>query len=234
MNSRTYAKLRRSYIEVRAREFSLTTTTVLADREPSGVFKRSTPRNQLAKGIIAVMKRLIVLIAIAALSTTAVYSQGPATDAPRQVKAGEVIQLGGAINLRVTKSAKSPFTGVKMQGAPLVVVLEFDGGKQGATLSYKLTPDAKSDLYLMSGAQKLAPLAVIEDFPAWGADNDKEIEVLSPKESVGSVTLSFGQKGTVSLLFDVSAEQAKTPQRFSLMLHTIKPNNEKYSLVVNL
>jgi hypothetical protein len=180
------------------------------------------------------MKRLIVLIAIAAISATAAYSQGPATDAPRQVKAGEVIQLGSTINLRVTKSAKSPFTGVKMQGSAVVVVLEFDGGKQGATLSYKLTPDAKSDLYLMSGVQKLAPLAVIEDFPAWGADNDKETEVLNSKESVGSVTLTFAQKGTVSLLFDVSAEQAKTPQKFSLMVHTIKPTNQKYSFVVNL
>jgi hypothetical protein len=179
------------------------------------------------------MKRLIVLVAIAAISSTAVYSQGPATDSPRQVKAGEVIQLGSTINLRVTKSAKSPFTGVKMQGAPLIVVLDFDGGK-GASVSYKLTPDAKSDLYLTSGAQKIAPLAVIEDFPSWGADNDKEIEVLNPKESVGSVTLNFAQKGTVSLLFDLSAEQAKTPQKFSLMLHTIKPNNAKYSFVVNL
>ena len=182
------------------------------------------------------MKRLIVLIAIAAISTistTGAYSQGPATDAPRQVKAGEVIQLGATINLRVTKSAKSPFTGVKTQGSPLVVVLDFDGGK-AASVSYKLTPDAKSDLYLMSGAQKLAPLAVIEDFPAWGADNDKEIEVLNAKESVGSVTLNFAQKGTVSLLFDLSADQAKTPQKFSLMLRTIKPNNEKYSFVVNL
>jgi hypothetical protein len=172
-------------------------------------------------------------MAIVAISTTAVYSQGPATDAPRQVKAGEVIKLGSTINLRVTKSAKSPFTGVKTKGAPLVVVLEFEGGK-GASVSYKLTPDAKSDLYLMSGAQKIAPLAVIEDFPSWGTDNDKEIEVLDPKDSVGGVTLSFAQKGTVSLLFDLSAEQAKTAQKFSLMVHTIKPNNERFSFVVSM
>jgi hypothetical protein len=179
------------------------------------------------------MKRLIVLALATALSATAVYSQSRATDAPRQVKAGEVIQLGSTINLRVTKSAKSPFTGVKMQGAPLVVVLSFDGGKS-ASVSYKLTPDAKSELYLMSGAQKIAPLAVIEDFPSWGADNDKEIEVLDPKDSVGIVTLNFAQKGTVSLLFNLSAEQAKTPTKLSLMLQTIKPTNEKYSFVVNL
>ena len=178
------------------------------------------------------MKRLIVLIAIAALSATGVYSQGP-TESPRQVKAGDVIQLGATVNLRVTKSAKSPFTGVKVQGSPLVVVLEFDGGKS-ASVSYKLTPDPKSDLYLTSGAQKIAPLAMLEDFPSWGADNDKEIEVLDPKDSLGIVTLNFAQKGTVSLLFDVPAAQPKTPQKFSLMLQTIKPTKEKFSFVVNL
>jgi hypothetical protein len=179
------------------------------------------------------MKRLLVLIAIAALSTTVVYSQGKVTDSSRQVKAGEVIPLGASLNLRVTKSAKSPFTGVKIQGTPVVVVLEFDAGKS-ASVSYKLTPDAKSDLYLVTGAAKIAPLAVIEDFASWGTDNDKEIEVLDPKDSVGIVTLNFTQKGTVSLLFDLPAAQAKTPQKFSLMLQTIKPANEKYSFVVNL
>lgn len=178
------------------------------------------------------MKRLTVLIAIAALSAIGVHAQGPA-DSPRQMKTGEVMQLGSTVNLRVTKSTKSPFTGVKVQGSPLVVVLEFDGGK-GATVSYKLTPDAKSDLYLTSGAQKIAPLAVIEDFASWGADNDKEVEVLDPKDSVGLVTLNFAQKGTVSLLFDVPAAQAKLPQKFSLTLQTIKPANEKYSFIVNL
>jgi hypothetical protein len=178
------------------------------------------------------MKRLMVLIAIAALSATGVYSQGP-TESPRQVKAGDVIQLGATVNLRVTKSAKSPFAGVKVQGSPLVVVLEFDGGKS-ASVSYKLTPDPKSELYLTSGAQKIAPLAALEDFPSWGADNDKEIEVLDPKDSLGIVTLNFAQKGTVSLLFDVPAAQAKTPQKFSLMLRTIKPTKEKFSFVVNL
>jgi len=179
------------------------------------------------------MKRLLVLITIAALSTTAVYSQGKATDSARQVKAGELIPLSASLNLRVTKSAKSPFTGVKVQGSPVVVVLEFDAGKS-ASVSYKLTPDAKSDIYLISGAQKIAPLAVMEDFPSWGEDNDKEIEVLDPKDSVGIVTLNFAQKGTVSLLFDLPAAQAKTPQKFSLMLQTIKPANEKYAFVVNL
>ena len=177
------------------------------------------------------MKRLILFVAIAALSATAVYPQSQASGTPRQAKAGEVVQLGVGLNLRVTKSAKSPFTGVKLQGSPLIVVLEFDGGK-GASVSYKLTPDAKSDLYLMSGAQKISPLAVIEDFPSWGTDNDKEVEVLDPKDKIGIVTLNFAQKGTVSLLFDLSAEQAKAPQKISLIVRT--PKNESFSVVVNL
>jgi len=182
--------------------------------------------------MIAIMKRLLVLIAMAALSATATYSQEQATDAPRQVKAGEAIALGNGLNLRVTKAAKSPFTGVKLQGSPVVVVLEFDGNKS-SSVSYTLTPNAKSELYLMSGAQKIAPLAVIEDFPSWGEDNDKEIEVLNANE-IGAVTLNFGQKGTVSLLFDVPAAQAKIPQKFTLTIQTIKPNNQKYSAVVSL
>lgn len=178
-----------------------------------------------------VMKRLILFVAIAAISAPAVYPRGQASDTPRQVKAGEAIQLGVGLKMRVTKSTKSQFTGVKLQGSPLVVVLEFDGGK-GASVSYKLTPDAKSELYLLSGAQKIAPRAVIEDFPSWGTDNDKEIEVLDPKE-IGSVTLNFAQKGSVSLLFDLSAEQVKSPQKVSLIVRTI-PQNERFSLVVNL
>lgn len=178
------------------------------------------------------MKKLLILIALAAFSATATYSLGQATDAPRQVKAGEAIPLGNGLNLRVTKASKSPFTGVKLQGSPVVVVLEFDGNKN-SSVSYTLTPNAKSELYLMSGAQKIAPLAVIEDFPAWGEDNDKETEVLNANE-IGAVTLNFGQKGTVSLLFDVPVAQAKTPQKFSLTIQTIKPNNQKYSAVVSL
>ena len=177
------------------------------------------------------MKRLILLVAIAALSAPAVYPQSQGSVASRQGKAGDVIQLGTGLNLRATKSAKSPFTGVKLQGSPLVVVLEFDGGK-AASVSYKLTPDAKSEVYLMSGAEKISPRAVIEDFASWGSDNDKEVEVLDPKDKVGIVTLNFAQKGTVSLLFDLSAEQAKAPQKISLIVRT--PKNESFSVVVNL
>lgn len=182
------------------------------------------------------MKRLLLLvIALAALATHAAYSQGHSNDSARQVKAGEVLQFGDSLSVRVTRSPVSQFSGVKLKGQPLVVVLDFDSGKQGATLSYKLTADTRtSDLYLASGNQRLAPLAVIEDFPSWGKDNDKDVEVLNPREGGGGVVLTFGQKGSVSLLFDVPAEQVKAALKFSMTLRTVKPKDEQHSFVVNM
>jgi hypothetical protein len=181
------------------------------------------------------MKRLLLVVAVAALAAHAAYSQGHATGSTRQVKAGEVLQFGDSLTVRVTRSPMSQFSGVKLKGQPLVVVLDFESGKQGATLSYKLTADTRtSELYLASGAQRLAPLAVIEDFPSWGKDNDKEVEVLNPKEGGGGVILTFGQKGSISLLFDVPAEQAKAALKFSMTLRTVKPKDEQHSFVVSM
>ncbi len=230
------------YIEVISRcESHLRKDRVLANRRARGVLTKSTSSRddenlkRTAKGIIAIMKRLLLVVAVAALAAHAAYSRGQATDSTRQVKAGEVIQFGDSLTVRVTKSPKSQFSGVKLKGEPVVVVIDFDGGKQGATLSYKLTADPRtSDLHLASGAQRLAPLALIEDFPSWGKDNDKEVEVLNPKESGGGVILTFGQKGSVTLLFDVPAEQAKTALKFSMTLRTVKPKDEQHSFVVSM
>jgi hypothetical protein len=181
------------------------------------------------------MKRLLLVLALAAVASPAAYSQGHSNDSARQVKAGEVLQFGDSLSVRVTRSPVSQFSGVKLKGQALVVVLDFDSGKQGAALSYKLTADTRtSDLYLASGNQRLAPLAVIEDFPSWGKDNDKEVDVLSSREGGGGVILTFGQKGSISLLFDVPADQAKSALKFSMTLRTVKPKDEQHSFVVNL
>jgi hypothetical protein len=184
------------------------------------------------------MKKSILFVTIAALLSSsaflsgAAYSQGQSADTAKQLKSGEWIQLG-KVNVRALRGTKTTFKDVKLTGSPVEVLLEFDSAKSAA-VSYKLTPDAKSDIYLLKGEQKIAPVAVIEDFPSWGADNDKEVEVLDPKDSIGDVTLNFAQKGSVSLLFDVPAEQGKAPQTFKLMIKAIKANNEKFSFVVSL
>lgn len=180
------------------------------------------------------MKKLLLFVTIAALlsASAAAYSQGQSPDAARQLKSGEWVQLG-KVNVRALRGTKTTFKGVKITGSPVEVQLEFDAPKSAA-VSYKLTPDAKSDIYLLRGDQKIAPVAVIEDFPSWGSDNDKEVEVLDPKEGVGDVTLNFAQKGSVSLLFDVPADQVKTPQNYKLMVKAIKANNEKFSFIVSL
>jgi hypothetical protein len=178
------------------------------------------------------MKRLILFLATAAIITPAVYPHGQTADSPRQVKSGEWFQLGTTIKVRAIRGTKALFNGVKLQGSAVFAELEFDAGKN-SSVAYKLTPDAKSDIYLVKGEQKIFPIAVIEDFPSWGADNDKEIEVLNPRESVGNVTLNFALKGSVSLLFDVPAEQMKPPQNFKLVVNAIKANGAKFSFVVN-
>ena len=86
----------------------------------------------------------------------------------------------------------------------------------------------------MSGAKKLAPRALIEDFPSWGPDNDKEVDTLDPKENLGGTTLDFRQKGSIALLFDVPLEDAKVQKKLSIMLHMLQPKDQLRSFVVTL
>ena len=88
--------------------------------------------------------------------------------------------------------------------------------------------------YQQIGSFEALRLAVVEDFPSWGKDNDKEVEVLNAREGAGGVILTFGQKGSVSLLFDVPAEQVKAALKFSMTLRTVKPKDEQHSFVVNM
>lgn len=181
------------------------------------------------------IRKLLLLTAVFALAIHAAYSQSPAGDSARQLKTGEAVPLGDGLTLRVSKPTTSPFKDVKLKGTPVVVVLELEAGKKSATLSYKLSADPKlSELYLAGAAQRIAPLAVIEDFPSWGSDNDKEVEILDVADKVGGVMINFQRKGTVSLLFDVPAEQARSPQKFSIRLRTLKPTDEQHSFIVNL
>lgn len=181
------------------------------------------------------IKRLFLLLAVATLSIQPAYPQTGAAESARQIKAGEVVLFGDTIRVKVTQSAKSPFPGFKLKGEPVVVVIELDGGKRGVTLSYNLTADSKSsDLSLLTGALRNAPRAVMEDFPSWGSDNDKEVEILDPNGTDGNVSLTFEGKGAITLLFDVPAPQAKSPRKLSVMLRTLKPQAEEHSFVVNL
>jgi hypothetical protein len=133
------------------------------------------------------MRKALVIAAVFALVSVA-YPQSRGAESQKQVQAGEMVTFGESVYVRVVKATK-PFAGVKVTGEALVVVLEMDAGKPGASLFYKLSADpAATELYLMSGARKLAPRAVIEDFPSWGRDNDKEVEILDPKDTIGAVT----------------------------------------------
>jgi hypothetical protein len=178
------------------------------------------------------MRKTLLLLAVFALSINVAYLQSPSADSPRQVRAGEVVPFGESLFVRVVKSTK-PFAGVSVKGEPVVVVLEMDSGKPGATLFYKLSasPNA-TEVYLLSGTKKVAPSAVIEDFPSWGTDNDKEVEILDPKDTIGGVTLNFKQKGSVALLFDVPVEDAKAQKKLSVVLRMVEPKDERRSFVV--
>lgn len=180
------------------------------------------------------MRKVLLLLAVFALSINVAYPQGRSDDSARQVKEGEVVPFGESLFIRVVKSTKA-FAGVKAKGESVVVVLEMDSGKPGATVFYKLSADpASTEVYLLAGSKKVAPRAVIEDFPSWGADNDKEVEVLDPKDTIGGVTLNFKQKGSIALLFDVPLEDAKTQKKLSVALRMVEPQDEQRSFVVTL
>jgi len=117
----------------------------------------------------------------------------------------------------------------------MVVILEMDSGKIGATMFYKLSADpGATEIFLLSGSKKLAPSAIVEDFPSWGDDNDKEVEVLDPKDKLGGTTLNFQKKGSIALLFDVPIEDAKTQKKLSVALRLVKPKDEQRLFVVSL
>lgn len=179
------------------------------------------------------MNRLLSAVAAAALIVAPVYTQNRAADSKKQVKAGDVIQLTDGVTVKVIKASQSPFAAVKVKGEPIVVVIEIDAGKKSAKLGYKLSTNAgASDFYLASGEQKFGPRAVIEDFPSWGGDNDKEVEVLD--QTAEGTSLSFQGKGSLSLLFDVPAEQAKTQKKLSITIKTVNPSVEDHSFIVTM
>ena len=180
------------------------------------------------------MRRVLLLVSIVAFLAGVGYTKTQEAEQAKQVKAGDVIPFGETLFVRASKATKA-FEGVKVKGEPLVVVLEMDSGKKGVTLFYKLTADSESSqIYLLSGAHKIAPRAVIEDFPSWGRDNDKEVDKLDPKDTVGGVTLSFQQKGSISLLFDVPLADAKAEKKLSVVMRMVQPKDEQQSFVVSL
>jgi hypothetical protein len=186
------------------------------------------------------INKLAFLLFITATGLSSIHAQnrlGDATRAgtPMEIKAGEVVQLDESLTVKVTQSTNSPFAGIKVKGEPVVVVVELDAGKDSVTFLYKLSPIARSsEIYLSSKGEKLAPLAVVEDFPSFGTDNEKEVEVLDPKGGTSPSTLEFEGKGSVFLLFDLPKGQAKAPKKFSAIIRTTKPKTAQHSLVVGL
>jgi hypothetical protein len=188
---------------------------------------------KLSKGRIAIMRKVVLLAVVFALAGNVAYPQSQRAQSTRQIQVGEVVPFGESVVVRVVKSSQT-FAGVKVTGEPVVVVLELDSGKPGASLFYKLSADpAATEIFLLSGAKKLAPRAVIEDFPSWGDDNDKEVEVLDPKD-MGGTTLNFQRKGSIALLFDVPPEDAKIQKKLSVVLRIVQPKDEQHSFVVTL
>jgi len=181
------------------------------------------------------MKGLIVVVGAALLTTQLGYAQGGSADPAKQAKAGESLLLCEGVTLRVVKSPSPRFKSVKLKGEAVVVALNFDAGKQNATLFYKATGNVNlSEVYLTDGTNKIAPRAVVEDFPSWGKDNDQEVEILDSKDKSGSETLTFSRAGSVFLLFDVPTERARGTQRVAITVRALKPADEQHSFVVSL
>ena len=182
----------------------------------------------------SIMKRVLILVAILSATVSVSYSQGGGSTTPKQVQAGEVVPFGDTVFVKVVKASKQ-FAGVKVNGEAFVAVLEMEAVRAGASVFFNVSADpASTDIYLMSGAKKLAPRAVIEDFPSWGNDNDKEVEILDPKDKLGGTTLNFQRQGSVALLFDVPVEEAKTQKKLSVAMRMVQPKDEQRSFIVTL
>jgi len=176
------------------------------------------------------IRRALIIAAVFALITQSAFAQSPV----KQAKAGEIVRLTEGLTVRVTKAVKSPFANVKVAGEPFVVVLELDSGLKETALSYQITADAKtSEVSLTSGTQRVAPRALVEDFPSWGEDNDKEVELITPQDK-GAASISFRKTGSVFILFDLPANQPLAGRKLSLILRTLKPAEEQHSIVVTL
>jgi hypothetical protein len=176
------------------------------------------------------IRRASIIAAVFALITQSAFAQSPV----KQVKAGETVKLTEGLTVRVTKAVRSPFANVKTKGEPFVVVLELDAGLKETALSYQITADAKtSEVSLTSGTQQVAPRAVVEDFPSWGEDNDKEVDLISPQDK-GAASISFRKTGSISILFDLPAGQPAAGRKHTLVLRTLKPAEEQHSIVVTL
>jgi len=176
------------------------------------------------------IRRFVIFAAVFALITQSAFAQNPV----KQARAGEIVPLTEGLTVRVTKAVKSPFANVKVAGEPFVVVLELDAGLKETGLSYQITADAKtSEVSLTSGTQRVAPRAVVEDFPSWGEDNDKEVELIAPQDK-GAASITFRKTGSISILFDLPAGQPASGRKLSLVLRTLKPAEEQHSIVVTL
>jgi hypothetical protein len=179
------------------------------------------------------MFRRLTVLGVALFLVQPALSQSRTGASPQQARAGEVVRLGDGLTLKATRSDKSPFAGVKVKGEQVVVVLELDAGKAATTLFYATGSTEKSSIYLNAGILKIAPAAVMEDFPSWGAENDKEVEVYAPSEGPSGSTVEFEGKGYINLLFALTPAQLKMPRKLTLELKTSKPTSQSYSVVVS-
>jgi uncharacterized protein YkvS len=180
------------------------------------------------------IRRVLMFAAAFALVTQSAFTQTSGDGSVKQAKAGEIVRLTQGLTLRVTKAVKSPFANVKVMGESFVVVLELDSGIKETALSYQITTDPKSSgVSLTSGNLKVAPRALVEDFPSWGEDNDKEVELVTPQDK-GAVSISFRRTGSIFILFDLPSGQAATSKNLSVVLKTTKPKEEQHSVSVTL
>lgn len=181
------------------------------------------------------MKEFLLCAAAMTLAVQAAPPQGRTPGSVRDVSAGEIYRAGSDLKVKVTRSAESPFKGVEVKGEALIAVLELDAGTKNVTLFYNVSADSRtSGLHLKAGTRRYAPRAVMEDFPSWGPDNDKEIEVLDPEDTDGDVTVQFKGKGYIYLLFDVPPARAAAAKKLSLDLRTGDASSLQHSYLVSL
>src|SRR6185437_3793859 len=98
------------------------------------------------------MRKFLLFVSVVALTINVAYPQSKGGDSARQVKSSELVPIGETFFVKAARTTRV-FEGVKVKSEPVVVALDMDAGKKGATLYYKLTADpGSSEIYLLSGA----------------------------------------------------------------------------------
>ena len=181
------------------------------------------------------VRRSLKFLLLMALIVHTTFAQERLRRVSKEFKAREVISLGETMTVKGASGARPLTSGLKIKGESFVAVLDFDAGKKAAGVTYNLSLDPEnSGIWLLINGKKFSPVAVMDDFPSWGSNNDKEIEPIEKEDGDSSPSLRFEGRGSISFIFDLPAGSAKAPKKLSVSLQSTEPKLASHEFIVSL